>query len=85
MIIGGSWHFQTGRYLHWPHETPINILVPATVSETGYSDFSGKPHQHLLVSTAQAMGVDLDKVGIENVQGQSGELVRCTGPLPNLT
>lgn len=85
VLIGGSWHFQTGRYLHWPHETPIEILVPAHVSNEGYSKVSGKPHQHLLVSVAQAMGVDTESVGLERVQGQTGELVDCSGALPDLT
>ena len=84
VLIGGSWHFRSGRYLHWPHETPIELLVPATVSTGGYSEVSGKPHQHMLVSIAQAMGVDTERVGIDHVQGQTGIRVECTGPLPNL-
>jgi len=85
VILGGQWHFQTGRYMHWPHQTPIQMLVPAEVDPMGYSQFSGMPHQHLLVSTAQAMGLSLDRVGIDHVQGQRGDRVECTGPLPDLT
>jgi hypothetical protein len=85
VIIGGSWHFNTGRYLYWPHETPIEMLVPAAMSPGGYSSVSGMPHQHLLVSVAQAMGLDLDHMGIEHVQGQTGQWVDCKGPLPDLT
>ena len=85
IIIGGSWHFKTGRYMYWPHETPIQVLVPAGVSPTGLSTASGKPHQHLLVSMAQAMGLSHDHIGIEHVQGQFGDWVSCAGPLPNLT
>ncbi len=85
VIIGGSWHFRTGRYLHWPHETPVQMLVPASVDPSGYSQVSGMPHQHLLVSAAQAMGLSIDHVGLEHVQGQSGELVKCDGPVPELT
>jgi len=80
VLIGGSWHFRPGRYLHWPHETPVQVLVP-----NGYSTVAGKPHQQLLVSAAQAMGVSVDQVGLDHVQGQTGELVDCTGPLPDLT
>lgn len=80
VIIGGSWYFSTGRYLYWPHETPIQVLTPS-----GYSDFSGKPHQHLLVSVGQAMGLDVTKVGIDHVQSQTGVRIDCTGPLPDLT
>ena len=85
VIIGGSWHFRTGRYIHWPHQTPVQILVPAGVSVEGYSPVSGKPHQHLLVSVAQAMGLTADRVGIDHVQGQAGDWISCTGPLPDLT
>jgi len=85
MLIGGSWHFRTGRYMYWPHETPIEMLVPPSASSEPYSAFSGLPHQHLLVSIAQAMGVDVDHVGIEHAGGQRGDIVDCTGPLPDLT
>jgi hypothetical protein len=84
MLIGGSWHFRTGRYMYWPHETPIELLVPPTQSDEAYSEFSGLPHQHLLVSIAQAMGVDTDHIGIEHARGQRGHLVDCMGPLPDL-
>ena len=79
VLIGGSWHFRTGRYLHWPHETPIEVLA-----RTGFTSTSGLPHQHLLVSVAQAMGLDTQHVGIEHVQSQSGHLVDCRGPLEGL-
>lgn len=79
VIIGGDWHFRTGRYLYWPHETPIQLLTP-----TGYTPTSGMPHQRLLVSVAQSMGLDVNGVGIEHVQSQTGIRVECTGPLPGL-
>ena len=85
VIIGGSWHFNTGRYMYWPHDVPVRMLVPAGNSDDGYSQFSGKPHQQLLVSVAQAMGVDINHVGIKHVQGQTGHWVDCSGPLPDLT
>lgn len=84
-IIGGSWHFNTGRYVHIPHETPINILVPSSIETSGYSAVSGLPHQHLLVSVAQAMGVETETVGLSHVQSQNGDWVDCSGPLPELT
>lgn len=80
VIIGGSWHFRTGRYLYWPHATPSQVLTPS-----GYSEVSGKPHQHVLVSAAQAMGVSTDHVGVDHVQGQTGENIICRGPLEGLT
>ncbi len=85
VIIGGDWHFATGRYIHWPHRTPIQVLVPANVDPGGYTQVSGKPNQHLLVSVAQAMGLDIDHVGLDHVQSQTGERVDLSGPLPDLT
>ena len=42
LLIGGDWHFNSGRYLHWPHQTPIQLIVPS-----GQTQYSGMPHQHL--------------------------------------
>jgi hypothetical protein len=85
VLIGGDWHFKPGRYVYQPQQTPIEMLVPATFSATGYSEFSGMPHQHYLVSVAQAMGLDVDHVGSESVQGQRGDRVVLRGPMPGLT
>ena len=79
VLIGGDWAYETGRYLYLPHRTPIEMLIP-----TGYSAASGRPHQHLLVSVARAMGLDLDRVGLDAVWGQTGERVLCSGPLEEL-
>ena len=80
VLIGGDWRFKTGRYLYWPHETPIEVLA-----RDGYAAASGLPHQRMLVSVAQAMGLNTDHVGIEHVQGQTGHLVSCREPLDELT
>ena len=79
VLIGGDWAFSVGRYLHMPHQTPIEVLT-----STGYSAVSGRPHQHLLVSVAQAMGLDVDHIGLETVWGQTGQRVDCSGPLEEL-
>jgi hypothetical protein len=85
IILGGDWHFNLGRYAYRPHATPIEMLVPAQVDSGGYSTFSGRPHQQLLTSVAQAMGLADDYSGIDHVQGQGGHWVDCRGPLPDLT
>ena len=79
VIIGGDWHFETGNYHYWPHETPIDILT-----RTGYASACGKPHQHLLVSLAQAMGLDVDAVGLEHLISQQGGVIDTRGPLEGL-
>jgi len=80
MTAGGSWYFKPGRYLHWPQQTPIGVLNPA-----GTTSVSGKPHQHLLTSVARAMGLDVDYVGIPEVQNLDGERINLSGELPDLT
>jgi hypothetical protein len=42
------------------------------------------PHQRVLVSAAQAMGMDIDQIGIGHVQGQNGDFVECRGLLEEL-
>lgn len=79
LIIGGDWHFETGNYHYWPHETPIDILT-----RTGYASRSGKPHQHLLVSLAQAMGLSVEAVGLEFLISQQGGVIDTRGPLEGL-
>ena len=80
VMIGGDWYFKTGQYHFWPHETPINLRTPQ-----GFTETSGMPHQHLLVSVAQAMGLKDKSMGIKHVQSQAGNFIKCDGSLPNLT
>ena len=85
VLIGGDWAFRTGRYLYWPHETPAEMRVPSQVLTGGATRFSGIPHQHLLVSVAGAMGLDVDHVGLKHARGQRGDFIDVSGPLPGLT
>ena len=84
VLIGGSWAFATGRYLYWPHTTPVEMRVPAQVAAGGATRFAGVPHQRLLVSVARAMGLDVDHVGLSHVRGQRGDFVDVSGPLGRL-
>ena len=85
VLIGGSWAFSTGRYLHWPHDTPAEMRVPSQILAGGTTRVSGMPHQKLLVSVARAMGLDLDHVGLTHVRGQRGDFIDVSGPLAGLT
>ena len=42
----------------------------------------GLPHQHLLVTIAQAFGLNVDHVGLTQAMGQRGDLVSLRGGLP---
>ena len=80
LTVGGSWHFRPGRYLHWPDTTTdISIFAGA-----GESPTAGMPHQHLLVSAAQAMGLDVDAVGDTDVTNREGTRIGLTGPLEGM-
>ena len=85
VLIGGSWAFDTGRYMYWPHETPAQMRVPAQVAPGGVTQFAGVPHQHLLVSIARAMGLDVNHVGLHHASGQRGDYISLAGPLAGLT
>jgi len=82
LIIGGDWHFDPGWYHYWPHSTPMELLVPETLSPSGYIGISGLPHQHLLVSIAQAMGLDRNTIGLSQVDSARGVRLDLSGPLP---
>lgn len=76
--FGGDWYFTPGRYLHWPYETSsdFQLAVP-----TGYSSGAGMPHQHLLVSVARAMGMDVDTVGTAELTNKAGSRYSLAGEL----
>ena len=82
LIFGGGWSFRTGRYVYLPHETPVRMW--SRVHRRGWVPRPGRPHQHLLVSAAQAMGVDANVVGIASVRGKSGEHVGAQDRWKNL-
>ena len=78
LIVGGSWALPGGTYHHWPfNSTPISM-----VGYDAWTQGSGLPHQHLLVTVAQAMGLDVDHVGLREVTTPDGIRVDLTGGLP---
>ena len=78
LTVGGGWHFDMGRYVHWPAEsTPVPML-----SASGDFVMSGLPHHHLLVDVANAMGLDVDHVGVHTLQSKAGDRIDVTGGLP---
>ena len=84
VLIGGSWAFNTGRYLYRPHQTPAEMRVPSQILTGGSTRVSGLPHQHLLVSVARAMGLEVDHVGLSHGRGHRGDFIDVSGPLPGL-
>ncbi|MEN0064184.1 MAG: DUF1552 domain-containing protein [Myxococcota bacterium] len=74
--FGGSWAWPVGRYFHWPWQT-----TPIRMEAYGGQVNAGLPHQHLLVSIAQAMGLDVDQVGLGDIRNREGTFVDLKGPL----
>jgi hypothetical protein len=81
LLIGGAWQWDSGRYLHYPAETPIE-----GVGWNGPLPRLGLPHQHLLTSVARAMGLELegDAFGLPEVTNRDGETIDLRGGLPGL-
>ncbi len=80
-LIGGSWMFNPGRYVRRPYGgTPI----PMFTDDGQFSAGAGIPHQHLLVSVAQAMGLETDTIGLAEVETNEGLRVDLRGPLEGL-
>jgi hypothetical protein len=77
VLIGGDWAFPAGTAVHWPKDGPLDL-----VAGEGLLRPSGMPHQHLLVSVAQAFGLDVDAVGLAEVSAPGGVELDLTGPLP---
>ena len=60
--------FKTGMY----HYVPPTLRYPASAPAYTDNQRVGTPHNHLLVSLAQAMGLDVDSVGLASLQGKDG-------------
>lgn len=82
VIVGGGQRFRTGRWLHYEHDT----LTTTTASWVNDNTTIGLPHNHLLVSIARAMGLDIDTVGDASVRPKkpSAPPIDLRGPLPGL-
>ena len=78
VMAGGEWAFPTGRLIHYPYGT-----TPIEGWSAGQAlNHMGLPHQHLLVTIAQAFGLNVDHVGLTQAMGQRGDLISLRGGLP---
>lgn len=79
VIAGGrSCGLRLGRYVHYARTTPVDT------GRDGERRLMGMPHNRVLVSIAQAMGLDIDAVGLRSVRSFNGGVVDITGGLPEL-
>jgi len=82
VLLGGfGGAFRTGRYVRFPRINP-------SPSFNSSGSYAGVPHNHLLVSIAQAMGMQVDDMGVQSVYarrgGYAGQNISLTGPLHQL-
>ncbi|MBA2542517.1 MAG: DUF1552 domain-containing protein [Deltaproteobacteria bacterium] len=82
MIIGGGNLIRTGRYYNYEKETPTTTLSTNISAEAKI----GLPHNHLLVTLAQAMGWNTDTVGAASIRPKKASApdIDLRGPLPEL-
>ncbi len=86
LLFGGSC-WSTGRYIHYPSDTPY----PAWVWDGNRRTASGRPHQKLLSSVLRAFevpdpksGGDWNAMPIESLRTPDGADIDCTGVLEEL-
>lgn len=86
MLFGGQ-TWTTGRYLHYPSDTPYEAWVWNGVRRSS----SGRPHQKLLSSILRGFGVpdpesggDWNAMPIRELTGMGGVKIDCTGVLEEL-
>lgn len=82
IVLGGgsNTRLRTGRYVNVARTSPME-------HELGNGEidaYMGVPHQRALVSICQAVGVDVDSVGLTSLVGSDGSDIDCTGPLLEL-
>lgn len=79
-VIGGGARsrLRRGRYVHYARTSPVKGL------QADGSEFMGLPHQKMLISLCQAVGMDTTALGVTEVEGWDGSRIDCTGALPEI-
>ncbi len=82
VLLGGGNAIRTGRYLHYARDTLTTTLADWVDDD----ELIHLPHSHLLVSVAQACGVDTDVIGDASIQPKksTAPAIDLSGPLPGL-
>ncbi len=66
-----------GRYMNYPRDTPYR----GWQWDLGTSESMGVPHQKLLTTVCQAMGLPVHAMPVESIRGIGGVSIDCRGPL----
>ena len=77
-VFGGQ-GLNLGRIVNYPQVIPFyeDSLVPGV-------DTVGLPHQRLLITLAQSLGVQIDALPVTTLQDVNGATIDCTGALKEL-
>lgn len=83
LLGGGAKKFKGGRYLRFPETVPHPLT-----KDWNPGGFVGQPHQPLLTSLCQAMGMDVDSTGLKTIPCRAPDNttveVGLTGPMERL-
>ncbi|TPV96855.1 MAG: DUF1552 domain-containing protein [Myxococcales bacterium FL481] len=78
VVAGGGGMVKLGQWIHYPRDAAFEGL------QYDPHPRMGRPHQPFLTTIARAMGAQLNSMPIESVLGTDGQLIDCTGILPEL-
>ena len=82
VVAGGAGGaLRMGRYLREVPATPNPNRNPQW---SGVEEVIGRPHNHLLLALAQAMGAPLDEIGGRELRTTTGTRIDLTTPLPSI-
>ena len=66
-----------GRYMHYPRDTPY----AGWQWDLGTTTSMGVPHQKLLTTVCQSMGLNVNNMPVETISGIGGVTIDCRGTL----
>lgn len=79
VVAGGrNSRLRQGRYIQYGKTTPVIGLQPDG------NEFMGMPHQRMLISLCQSVGMNTQALGVTEVNGWDGSTIDCTGALPEM-
>ena len=76
-VMAGGQGMQMGRYMYYPRDTPY----AGWQWDLGTTTSMGVPHQKLLTTVCQSMGLDVNSMPVETIRGIGGATIDCRGAL----
>ena len=76
-VMAEAQGMQMGRYMYYPRDTPY----AGWQWDLGTTTSMGVPHQKLLTTVCQSMGLDVNSMPVETIRGIGGATIDCRGAL----